>query len=230
MLLKILISLGILGSFLPEYSRDSGFKLPGAFYAITPDGPQKLTVSRDTVVFSGCRYNLQCYEAFKRHFLVQRYINQGDLHILLVEQLPSPSFPWKGDKYKVLAIKELDRNGFQLVEEAVFFPAVDAIRYEEMNFYAKFSFSYHSEKRLSEMKKLKSIHGLTKEEFVQMREYMQNELSDKVAEQLRITKTGDVYGTGIAREMWNLTALKFGYSPLTEERTLNEVIKKLSEE
>lgn len=228
--LLMLIGIGIFCSSWQGYPPNDRFELPGKYYAITPDGPRRLTIAADTAVFITCNYGLQCWEPFKRSYLVKRYVNQGDLHILLVAPIPSPVQPTQGDQYKVFAIKELDKSRLQLVDESVWFPALDSIPHENMNFYGKFSFAYYSEKRLNEMKNLKSLDRLTREEFGQMKKYLQNELSDQVTQQLVITKTGDAYGTAIAREMWNITLLKFGYNPLVEERTLSTVIKKFVEE
>ncbi|AIZ64139.1 hypothetical protein PK28_11360 [Hymenobacter sp. DG25B] len=192
----------------------------------------RLLQSHDTLYIQQCNRQLACTNNYAERYRILASRQQGEFQLLQVESLDSLHMtpdPYPLTRFSMVVLRNLTSQqvGYNVVNKRSTRQQVAELQISLDDLRQKFYFTFFSDTYLTTLRQLPTIKTMADAERIKA-EVQQPEYT-ALAKAWEATDTGDLYATGLAREILNRACIKLGFSPwLSDEAiiTLLQQVKK----
>ncbi len=209
-------------------SKPKAILISGNYFAITPDGLQRLALKGDTLLFNACTDTTHCEADAKYAYKILDTKRLGNAQVLYVQTIRYLSAEWKASgSYQVLTLAySPDSTYVGIVRETNFYNSLADSKKAAYNPQYKFTTSYYTPAFLKTIAAYPAITTIDSSGFWKLKKRLVRE-AIRNKELIRNTHTGDVYMTGTTRELVNRALIDQKINPLMSQTELTTSFKKL---
>lgn len=221
-MIKILLTTILLFIFNSVYSQSL---LDEKYYFVNGTELFGIEKSNDTIFEFKCNSNFECSENYRKFKILKNKV-VGQKEVLAIERIDSIPFssnPITADRYKIIGFENIGKGKLKFINEAKKYTleSLNSIPFEIEFLNNKFGFTYYRESFLT---KLQIEYEFSPEQAVQILSNTKN--NTEIIELYKKTKTGDIYGSGIAAELIAIEMIKLNLSPLNARARIEKALRK----
>jgi len=193
------------------------------FYTISPRGVNEIDISKDSLCVKICYDFTEKKEILSKSRIVNSRTD-GEYNYFSCKNVYNKYETDTGSRVSYFIFKRSSDNQFQLVGEILPFDTVENSNHK-VDFTSKFYFTGYSPELMKSFHNYRNITSLDSNEiknFVTI--YTKRVVAE--TDKIKNTKTGDRYGTSVARELYNRTMIELKIDPTVRQDVLLSTIQK----
>ncbi|ALD20716.1 hypothetical protein [Hymenobacter sp. DG25A] len=188
----------------------------------------RLLQSHDTLYVQQCHRQLACTNKYAQRYRILASRQQDEFHLLQLESLDSLQMtpdPYPLTRFSLVVLRNLtaQQAGYYVASKGSTRQQVAELQLSSEELRHKFYFTYFSDAYLTTLRQLPSL--TTKADADRIKAETQQPEYAALMKAWQASDNGDLYATGLTREILNRACIKLGFSPWLADESIVNIIR-----